>query len=88
MQATADTEPARPALSDLDLFEKLSPREREVVVAIAGGRTNREIAASAEISVKTVDTHRLNAISKLASLGVRNNADLTRFVIRCKLVAP
>ena len=88
LRATSDTPDTAPTPRDHDLLQKLSPREVEVVTAIGKGRTNREIATDAGISVKTVDTHRMNAISKLAGLGVRNNADLTRFTIRCGLVTP
>ena len=42
----------------------LSPREREVVEAIAGGRTNAEIAASLLMSVPTVKAHVTHILTK------------------------
>jgi len=43
----------------------LSRRELEVVRLIARGRTNREIADDLGLSVRTVETHRANAMGKL-----------------------
>ncbi len=63
----------------------LSPRELEVMRALAAGGTNRELAAELGISIKTIDTHRLNVLRKL---GLRNNADLTRFAITRGLIRP
>lgn len=61
----------------------LTSRERQALVAIAQGRTNREIAGTLGISVKTVDTHRGHVLKKL---GLRNNSDLTRYAIRHAMV--
>ena len=44
---------------------KLTPREHEVLTLIANGLTNREIAESLVISVRTVDRHRENIMRKL-----------------------
>jgi DNA-binding NarL/FixJ family response regulator len=44
----------------------LSPREREVVLAIAGGESNAEIAASLRMSVATVKAHVSHILTKLA----------------------
>ena len=64
---------------------KLSPREGQVLVRLATGATNREIADELSISVKTVDTHRGHVLAKLR---LRNNSDLTRFAIRIGEVTP
>jgi DNA-binding NarL/FixJ family response regulator len=59
--------------------QKLSEREYQVMLHLAEGKKNREIAELLGISVKTVDTHRANLLKKL---GLSNNAELTRFAIR------
>ena len=53
----------------------LSKREREVLVLIASGRTNREIAAALYLSPHTVKEH---ASSLYRKLGVKNRAEATR----------
>lgn len=59
--------------------EILSDREYQVMRLLAMGNTNREISKTLFVGVKTVDTHRANLLRKL---GLRNNADLTRFAIK------
>ena len=53
----------------------LSEREREVLVLIASGRTNREIAAQLFLSPHTVKEH---ASSLYRKLGVKNRAEAAR----------
>lgn len=48
-----------------DLGDVLTPREREVLQLVAEGYTNRAIAEELTISVKTVEKHRANVMSKL-----------------------
>ena len=47
-------------------FKTLTPREEDVLEKIAIGRTNKEIGADLDISVKTVEAHRANIMDKLA----------------------
>lgn len=65
------------------LTESLSMRELQVLRKLAMGSTNREIAISYNISVKTVDTYRSRILKKL---NLRNNAELSRYAIQNKLV--
>lgn len=65
--------------TDVETFADVSAREREVLRLVALGYTNKEIAAALEISVKTVETHKANAMSKL---GFRSRAALVRFAIQ------
>ncbi len=65
------------------LLESLSMRELQVLRKLAMGSTNREIADSYHISVKTVDTYRLRLLKKL---NLRNNAELSRYAIQNSLV--
>ncbi|MFP4049640.1 MAG: LuxR C-terminal-related transcriptional regulator, partial [Desulfovermiculus sp.] len=50
---------------------------------LALGSTNKEIASTYDISVKTVDTYRLRLLRKL---NLRNNVDLSRFAMQHKLL--
>jgi len=59
-------------------LEQLTGREREVLVRVAKGRTNREIAEEFGISPRTVETHRERVMAKLR---IRTVAGLTRFVV-------
>lgn len=54
----------RPVLVETPL-DRLSPREREVLVLMGQGYTTREIAAQLFLSTKTVETHRLRIKAKL-----------------------
>ena len=66
-----------------DRLESLTARERDVLLEIAGGNTNREIATRFGISVRTVESHREALMRKL---GVRGAASLTRFAIDAGLL--
>jgi DNA-binding NarL/FixJ family response regulator len=57
----------------------LTGREQEILQLIAGGSSNREIAETLQISVKTVDTHRMHLMTKL---DIHDVAGLTRYAIR------
>lgn len=62
-----------------DGYEKLTPREREVLQLVAEGHPNRDIADMLTISVKTVESHKASLLEKL---GVRSTAELTQIAIR------
>ena len=63
---------------------QLSLREREVVVMIAGGRLNKEIATELGVSVRTIETHRERVMRKL---NLHTVAALTRYAIAHGLVS-
>ena len=54
-------------------IEALTEREEEVVVAVADGSTNQEIARALHISLSTVKTHIASAMAKLSA---RNRVEL------------
>ena len=54
----------------------LSPREEQVLRLVALGHSNKEIATTLEVSVKTVEAHKANAGQKL---GFGNRADVVRY---------
>ena len=56
----------------------ITPRETEVLRLIALGHSNKEIAAQLELSVKTVEVHKANAMRKL---DLRGRIDIVRFAI-------
>jgi DNA-binding NarL/FixJ family response regulator len=58
--------------------ETLTTRETEILKLVAGGKSNKEISELLSISVRTVETHRANIMSKL---DLKNAADLTRYAI-------
>lgn len=60
------------------LSDTLTSRERQVLKLIAEGRRNREIAEQLFVSVKTVEKHRANLMSKL---DLHNTAALTAFAL-------
>jgi len=56
----------------------LTPREREVVEGILEGKLNKIIADDLDISVRTVEIHRANALDKI---GARNSSEMIRLVL-------
>jgi FixJ family two-component response regulator len=56
-------------------YARLTPRERQVLKAIAAGKPNKVIAAELELSAKTVESHRAAILRKL---DVRSTAELVR----------
>ena len=63
--------------------ESLSNREREIIVCVVKGMTNKEIADQLCLSIHTVITHRRNISNKLQ---IRSAAGLTIYAIVNKLV--
>lgn len=63
--------------------EELSAREKEILVAVAKGMLNKEIADSHNISIHTVITHRKNISRKT---GIKSVAGLTVFAILHNLI--
>jgi DNA-binding NarL/FixJ family response regulator len=65
--------------------DPLTSREREIVQRIAEGQTTKEIAAHLGLSVKTVESHRINLMRKL---DIHETATLVRYAIRRGLTPP
>ncbi len=63
---------------------RMSPREQQVLVCIAEGSSNKEIAHRLAIGVRTVETFRERVMSKLQ---IRSTAGLTRYALARGLVA-
>lgn len=64
---------------DTSAFAKLTPREQEVLQLIAEGKLPREISASLNLSLKTVEAYRRQIMDKL---GCKSYADLVKYAIR------
>ena len=69
--------------SPVGLLGQLTGREREVLVGVTRGLTNKEIAAQLGISHRTVETHRESLMRKLR---LRSVAELTRFALEAGLL--
>ena len=74
---------ARPQAAAEEERGALSSREREIVVCVVKGLTNKEIADELCISTHTVITHRRNIAAKLQ---IHSAAGLTIYAIVNKLV--
>ena len=57
----------------------LTPRERDVLRLVADGKTTKEISDTLNVSIKTIEAHRSQIMTKL---GLRSIAGLTKFAIR------
>jgi DNA-binding NarL/FixJ family response regulator len=62
---------------------RLTARQREIVQLLAEGKTNKEIANTLNISVKTAETHRANIMRRLA---LHNVSDLVRYAVKNQII--
>jgi len=58
--------------------EALTEREQTILLQLAQGKSNKDVALSLDISVRTVETHRKNIKAKL---GISSTAGLTRYAM-------
>jgi DNA-binding NarL/FixJ family response regulator len=65
-------------------IEQLTARQREVLQLIAEGRNTKEIAGTLDVSIKTVEAHRLQL---MARLDIHDVPGLVRYAIRSGLVS-
>ncbi len=63
----------------------LTPRQREVLQLVAEGKSTKEVASLLSLSVKTVEAHRGQIMSRLE---IHDLASLVRYAIRTGLVSP
>ena len=64
-------------------YDGLTGREREVLKMIAEGKSNKEIADALSLSIRTVQSHRANLMSKLH---MHDRTELVRYAIRKGLI--
>lgn len=60
------------------VLRQLTPRERDVLLLISDGKSNKEAGHNLGISPRTIEVHRARVMEKL---GARNAADLMRIVL-------
>lgn len=64
---------------ELDPYETLTNREREIIHLVVEGLSNNDIAARLMISPRTVEVHRMRAMHKLR---LQNQGELVRFAVQ------
>jgi DNA-binding NarL/FixJ family response regulator len=73
-----------PATTGKRTVSQLTEREGEVMRLLADGKTSKQVAMQLQISIRTVESHRINISRKL---GFSSIADLVRYAIRNGIVA-
>jgi DNA-binding NarL/FixJ family response regulator len=71
------------AAASEEAYGRLTPREKQILKMIAEGLSNKEIASSLDLAIKTVMTHRVNLMDKL---GIHNRSKLIQFSIKVGLL--
>ena len=67
------------AAQEASPLDALTPRERDILNGIGRGQANKDIAAQLGVSVRTVETHRLNLKRKL---GIEGRAELVKYAVQ------
>jgi two-component system response regulator NreC len=67
----------------LDSYERLTNREREILILVAEGYTNPQIAEMLHVSPKTVDGHRTSLMSKL---DLHDRTEVVKYALRRQLI--
>jgi DNA-binding NarL/FixJ family response regulator len=73
------------ASAESDRYDRLTPRERQVFLLIAQGKSNKEIAEILGLSANTVSVHRNNLMS---TLDIHRTAELILYAVRKGLISP
>ncbi len=71
--------------TERDPASGLTPRQREIIVLLVEGRSAKEIARLLDISHRTVEYHKYQAME---ALGVATNAELIQLAIRLQIAGP
>ena len=67
-----------------DSYELLTEREKEILQLLAEGKSNKEVAATLDVSTYTVETHRTHIMPKL---NLHSAADIVLYAVRKKIVS-
>lgn len=73
-----------PISEKLNPYQQLTSRQREILQLIAEGNSTKEIAEKLFISVKTVETHRMQIMERL---NIRDIAGLVRYAIKMGIIS-
>lgn len=71
--------------TELDPYQRLTDREREILKLLAEGKTAKEIAEMLVVSRKTVEWHKSSLMNKL---NIHNKTDLIKYAIRKMIITP
>ena len=70
--------------AEVEPYDRLTSREREILTLIADGHSSRQIAEMLYISLKTVQGHRTKIMEKL---DIHNRAELVKYALRKGLIS-
>ncbi len=70
--------------AEVEPYDRLTAREREILKLVAEGHTSREIGDMLRISFRTIEGHRLKIMK---TLGLHNRAELIKYAMRTGLVS-
>ena len=65
------------------VLSRLTSREREIVQLLAEGKSSKEVAVALGISVKTVETHRVNIMRKLE---IHSVSEVVRYAVKNQII--
>jgi DNA-binding NarL/FixJ family response regulator len=83
IKRSKETERPRPHISTQNGGQQLTKRELEILQYIVQGYTNRKVAETLFLSIRTINTHRTNLMQKL---DIHDTARLVRYAIAKGLV--
>ncbi len=66
-----------------DSYELLTDREKEVLQALAHGKSNKEVAIALDLSTNTIESHRNGLMKKL---NLHNTAEIVLYAVRKKII--
>lgn len=66
-----------------DSYELLTDREKEVLQALAHGKSNKEVAIALDLSTNTIESHRNSLMKKL---NLHNTAEIVLYAVRKKII--
>jgi DNA-binding NarL/FixJ family response regulator len=69
---------------DTNETSEITPREKEVLDLVAQGKSTKQIADQLNISIRTVESHRINMLKKMK---VNNTAELIKKALELKLIS-